>query len=187
MSVATRDRQRWDTRGYRWIASAEIVGPNLRVGFEDGDRVDVELARLLPRNASVSRPGKLTFTSHDVSIPSSDGVIDVSWVSIRLATDPAFDAHWRAMAAEEARIIGELVAKFRRERGLSRAELARQADVSEKQLGAIEDGQARAGFESLERILAPLGRTLDDLEAEPLRESETSGAASGTPSGATRP
>ena len=186
MSVAARDRQRWDTRGYRWIASAEVVGPNLRVGFEDGKRVDVDLARLLPPNASVSMPGELTFTSHDVSIASLEGVIDVSWLSIRLATDPEFGAHWRVMAAQEAQIIGELVAGFRRDRGLSRAELATRADVSEERLAEIEDGRARAGFATLERVLAPLGRTLDDLEAEPSHLAEASAAASGATSGTTR-
>lgn len=168
MSAATRVRQRWDTRGYRWIVAAEIVEGNLRVDFEDGERVEVALARLLPRNASVSGPGELTFTSHDISIPSSNGMIDVSWVSIRLMSDPAFDAHWAAMAAEEARIIGGLIVRFRRERGVSRAELASRADVSAERLAEIEAGRTRASFATLERVLAPLGRTLDDLAREPV-------------------
>lgn len=163
MSVASRRRERWDTRPYRWIASAKLDGPTLRVGFENGDRVQVDVGRLLPRGADVSRASDLTFSEHDVSIPSSAGAIDVSWVSIRLLTDAAFDAHWAAMAAEEARIIGQRIAGFRRERGLSRAALARRADLSVERLSEIEDGSARASFSTLERVLAPLGRNLDDL------------------------
>lgn len=184
MSVANRRRERWDTRPYRWIASAELDGPNLCVGFENGDRVRVDVARLLPQGADVSRASDLTFTEHDVSIPSSEGAIDVSWVSIRLLTDPAFDAHWAAMAAEEARIIGERIAGFRRERGLSRAALARRADLSVERLSKIEDGSARASFATLERVLAPLGLGLDDLAGktdDPVPERSVAvGAASST-------
>ena len=46
------------------------------------------------------------------------------------------------MAAEEARIIGELSAGFRRERGLSRAALASRAGIPEERLSEIEEGRA---------------------------------------------
>jgi hypothetical protein len=60
-------------------------------------------------------------------------------------SDPAFDAHWAAMAEEDEAVIGELVAGFRRERGLSRAELARR-ELAEERLAEIEEGRARASF-----------------------------------------
>ncbi len=99
----------------------------------------------------MSRADDLTFTAHDLSIPSSAGAIDVSWASIRLLSDPAFEAHWAAMAEEERRIIGEL---------------ARRADLSEERLAEIEEGRARVSFATLERVLAPLGRGLDDPAGE---------------------
>lgn len=182
MIVKARPKHAWDTSAYHRMVAAWRDADELVVDFEDGTRARVDAWKLLPDGVRNPDWPRMTLDRYELVVPTENGPVEIPWSRIRLLTDPAFDAHWRAMAAEEARIIGAWVARFRREGGMSRAELARRADVSAERLAEIEEGRARAGFATLERVLAPLGRTLDDLEGDP---SEAAiGAATGAKTGA---
>ena len=64
----------------------------------------------------------------------------------------------------EAQAIGELVRRFRDERGLSLSQLAERAEISKSYISAIEHGDApRPSGRSLYAIAGALGVTMSDL------------------------
>ena len=167
MIVPARRQQRWDTLPYQRIASAAYTGSAVEVAFEDETRVGIDPQQLLPKSSSRADWSALTHSDHEIVVPTADGDVEVSWLRIRALTDPAFEAHLQAMAAEEDRFIGDRIAKWRRERGWGIEELARRAELPPETVASVEAGRTRAGFSLLERILTPFGATLDDLAAEP--------------------
>lgn len=167
MTVTTRRKQAWDASAYHRMTDARYEAGELVVDFEDGTRARVAARTLLPAGAPDPNWDGMTINSYELVVPTNDGELEIPWTSIRLATDPAFDAHWRAVAAEEDRIIGRRIARLRAGSGLRVHELARRAGVSVETIDRVEAGRVQAGFSLLERILAPLGATLDDLVVEP--------------------
>jgi hypothetical protein len=166
MTTPTRIVRPWDTKPYQRFATVRYNDGYLDASFEDGARVRVAAERLL-------RPGespdwqRLAFTPHEITVPTDRDPIEISWLSIRLLTDPAFEAHWRAMAAQHDRLVGARITELRESRGVSTHELARRAGVPADHLQAVEEGRVRADLDILERMLAPLGYSLDDLTVEP--------------------
>ncbi len=60
-----------------------------------------------------------------------------------------------------SREVGARMRRLREERGLSTAELAGKVGVAEAQLGAWENGQGVAPYETIKAIAAALGTTTD--------------------------
>lgn len=72
----------------------------------------------------------------------------------------------RAVRSRErlGRAVTAVLRQTRRERGLTRAELARRAQVSEQTLAKIEQGHSTdPGFTVVVAVAASLGLRLDDL------------------------
>ena len=182
MTNPTRLVQPWDTRPYQRFASVRYSDGQLDACFEDGACVGVAAQRLLRPGERTPDWDRLAFTPHEIVVPSDGDPIEISWLSIRLLTDPAFEAHWEAMAAEEDRFIGDRIATWRCEQGLSIEELARRAELPPETVASVEAGRTRAGFSLPERILTPLGVTLDDLAADPEPSSGPTPAAHSTTS-----
>jgi DNA-binding XRE family transcriptional regulator len=166
MTIATQAKQAWDTSAYHRMTAARYDAGDLVVDFQDGTRARVSARKLLPQNAYDPDWAGMVVDSYELVVPDSGGRVEIPWSRIRLLTDPAFDAHWRAMAAKEDRVIGDRIAALRLDRGLTVAELARRAEVPLETLTRVEAGQLRADFTLLERLLAPVGATLDDLVVE---------------------
>lgn len=169
MIVATRVKQRWDTKPYRTIVSASVRPDRkgLVVCFEDGTGADLAPHEFLPDDAPVPDWTGLTFSPHEVVVPTASRAVEVSWLAIRAATDPEFEAHLQEMGAEEDRLIGRRIAELRQDRGLSAEALARQVGLPPDALVRIEEGRGEATFSTLEHILGVMGATLDDLIVEP--------------------
>lgn len=75
-------------------------------------------------------------------------------------------ARKRAVTKKVGKRIGERIASLRRSRGISRARLAREADVSLTNLLLIERGQVAATITTLAELARVLRATLVDLLGE---------------------
>lgn len=163
MNEQRRHRHSWDSRPYMSIKSAHFDGDALHVCFEDGACVSVAVAQLLHEGEPSPDWARLSFDEHEIVAPGAEAPVEVSWLSIRLLTDPAFNAYWAAKAADYRKRTGERLAALRERRGVDREELARRAGLPLERLIEIENGEVSASYSTLEQILAPLGFTLDDL------------------------
>lgn len=163
MTITTRTKRTWDTSAYHRIVAAHHAAGEPVVDFEDGSRARVAAQRFFPSDTTDPDWAGMVVEAYEIVIPSATGRIENPWSRIRLPTDPAFDAHWRAMAAEEDRMIGDRIAALRLDQGLTADGLARRAEVPPETVSRVEAGEVRAGFALLERMLAPLGATLGAL------------------------
>lgn len=68
-----------------------------------------------------------------------------------------------ALAAEEARRIGEAVRRMREKRGLRQSELSELSGLAPSQISAVENARRNPSLRTLRRICAALDATLDDL------------------------
>lgn len=65
--------------------------------------------------------------------------------------------------AEIVRLFGERLRELRHSRGMTQAELARQAHVTISYIGRLEAGGAAPGIDLVDRLAAALGSTAPDL------------------------
>ena len=69
----------------------------------------------------------------------------------------------RITHAEIVRLFGQRLREVRHSRGMTQAELARQAHVSVAYIGRLESGGAAPGIDLVDRLANALGTTLTDL------------------------
>jgi len=163
MTTPARVVEPWDTRPYQRFATVRYGEGQLEACFEDGACVRVAAFELLRPGETTPDWERLTFNPHEIIVPTEADPIEISWLSIRLMTDPVFEAHWRAMAARHDQLIGERIARLRTERGVSQDELAARAGLPAGSLCRIELGHEHADFDTLEQILSPLGCSFDEF------------------------
>jgi transcriptional regulator with XRE-family HTH domain len=65
--------------------------------------------------------------------------------------------------AEIVRLFASKLREVRHSRGLTQAELARQAHVTTSYIGRLESGGAAPGIDLVDRLAKALGSTLNDL------------------------
>lgn len=163
MSAAAK----WNRPGYQRIAAVERRGDRLVVLFEDGSRVSVPAAGVLPPGARGAEWDGVTFNPYEIIVPTADGPIEVPWSTIRVLTDPEYSAHLAASAAEQARRIGLRIKELRESRRLTSKALAERAGISAQSLSRIEHGRHDVVLTTLQRILAAMGYALKDLATDP--------------------
>lgn len=167
MSVATETRQTaqhtWNTSLYSRIVEASIRGDELRVLFANHTWVTVSLDELLPGQRERANWERVTFSPHEVIVPTEDGAVEISGFAIRVLTDPEFAAHLDAIAFESAQRSGRQIRRWREERRMSVDELAHAAGIDAATLARVEQGDVTTSFPTKRQILAPLGHTLKDL------------------------
>jgi len=152
-----------DRREYQRIVTASGAGKELKVLFEDGSRVVVDVERLLPPDTRMVRGGTITFNPHEVILPTSNGPLEVPWSAIRVLTDGEYAAYLAVAAEEEARQVGVRLKELRTSRGLTSKELAGRAGITPQSLSRIEHGRHDVVLITLQRIVAAIGCTLKDL------------------------
>ncbi|HEY7030787.1 MAG TPA: helix-turn-helix transcriptional regulator [Thermomicrobiales bacterium] len=139
----------------------------LQVIFEDGSRAripveDLSTERLRSADWTAVSPGPFWIT-----VPTATGPIEISWVTLRLMTDPEFEAYWERRAHERARRIGSRVREMREARQLDVTDLVGPTGLSISSIKQIEAGEGPVGLQTLERLCIVLGGTLDDLSELP--------------------
>src|SRR5687768_9208481 len=111
MNSVTGVTHPWDTRPYQSIASAAYDRGRLRVCFADGACVEGPAADVVHDGAEPDWE-KLTTTDMEITVPTAGENLEISWLAVRLRTDPAFSAHWDELVAAEDRRIGERLARL---------------------------------------------------------------------------
>ncbi len=137
----------------------------MAVCFGDGTEVVVSKMCLMPSTTRGVDWAQLTFTPSDITVPTLDGLVEISWSAIRALTDRDYAAHLAAAAQEQARLVGLRIKALREQRGLTSKELASRAGISPQSLSRIENGHHDVVYTTLQRILAAMGASLKDLVA----------------------
>jgi transcriptional regulator with XRE-family HTH domain len=161
----------WNELGYADIVDASIVDDELRVEFDNGDRVAISVGRLglrEPSGVDVDRESGLGLRVHTV-----DGPVDVSWTQIRAAADPAFAQEMRKHDSEEARRIGLRLKALREDKGISQKHLAEHVAMSPAQLAKIESGTFDLRLSTISALLRGMGASLVDIAGRDVPEVST--------------
>jgi hypothetical protein len=165
MTASTVDIHPWETREYGRIVSVRFRSPSLFVTFADGAEVGVEVDRFDNPFIRSRKPdwARARAGGHEVIVPTASGDLGIPWDSIRALTDAGFAAHWAKMTANTALDVGARLRGFREARRLSTAELAHLVGVPAAKVDDVETGSSPIDLDLLDRLLAALGRTADDL------------------------
>ncbi|MGH2559504.1 MAG: helix-turn-helix domain-containing protein [Thermomicrobiales bacterium] len=167
MSIATATKQTpkraWDTSLYSRIVEERVLGDEVRVLFANHTWATAPLDELLPGERERANWDRMTYSPHEIIVPTEDGAVEISGFSIRALTDPEFAAHLDNVEKQSAIRIGKLVQQWREERRLSITDLAQTGGVDAAIVSRVEQGAATVSFSTLRQILAPLGRTTKDL------------------------
>lgn len=148
--------------GYADIHAAIKVGHDLEVAFGNGDVI-----RISPATLGVS--GTFEVIANDelgsagVRLDTSAGVRDISWLQLRVATDPGFARHMREEDTNEARRVAHRLKALREDRGLSQRDVAALADMTSPQLSKIESGAFDLRVSTVQALLRAMGATLADI------------------------
>lgn len=140
----------------------------LSVLFENGDAFQVPVEALLGASTTGARWERVRIgeTGDYLECPTSQGLTEIPWDRIRCIVDPEFRRHLAAKAATSARRVGSRLRSLRRASGLTQEAVARSAGVDRVTISRIENGRLRATYETLARIVATIGRTMQDLAVE---------------------
>ena len=94
-----------ETSAYHRITSARFGAGQVLVDFEDRTHARVAANALLPAHVRDSDWTRMMVNPYEIVVPTPDGSVEIPWDSIRVLTDPAYDAHLQSMAAAEARLL----------------------------------------------------------------------------------
>jgi len=166
MTTRVAARTRWDTVGYQTITAARYEAGRLVVTFGDGAQVVFAPESLREPRLHAADWSALLVDPLEIQVPTAGGPIEISWLAIRLSTDAEFRAHWDDVAARENRKVGARVRQLREGRNLSQADLAARSGLKLSDLQSVEEGTVTAGLRTLERVLRPMGYSLDHLMTE---------------------
>ncbi len=158
--------QAWDTPDYRRIVSAHVDRGTLYALFADGSYAGIEAARLMRPQDKGVRWEDTQASPREVIVPTDGEPIEISWLTLRALTDPAFDAHLVRRGDEEARRVGERLRALRKARKLDGKVVAERAGITPQSLSRIERGHHEIVFSTLRKVLAALGCTLSDLSTD---------------------
>ena len=157
--------QAWDRPDYRRIVSAHVDRGTLYVLFADGSYTSIEAARLMRPQDKGIRWRDAQANPRQVTVPTDGEPLEISWLTLRALTDPAFDAYLVRRGEEEARRVGERLRALRTARKLDGKAVAERAGITPQSLSRIERGHHEIVFSTLRKVLAALGCTLADLSA----------------------
>lgn len=154
---------RWEAAGYSEIDAVEIVGDDFLVTFDNGDEVVVAA-----ESVGISdRPVAVAVTTPErgaIVVTNESGQTgEVSWITLRASSDPAFAKLLRERDAEEARRTGRRLKALREDKGLPQNAVAAQAGMTAAQLAKIESGTSDVRFSTVRTLLRVLEGSLSDI------------------------
>jgi hypothetical protein len=167
MSSANIVPNRWDEDAYGNIerARCDWDGTVLTVDFENGDRVQLDPRRLLPRGINLDDISwwRIASNEMEVLIPIDDNEwFEVPWDVIRDLTDPEFSADWTRREKESSERHGQRIRELRLSQGLTLREVADRAGVSIDDVAMVEAGTHDHHFDDTP-ILSALGVSRADF------------------------
>jgi DNA-binding Xre family transcriptional regulator len=171
--------QPWDTLEYRRIEAVAHRQGKLRVRFVNGDKIDVEVGRLLPDSAEAPDWDRVTCDGVELTIPTLDGDVYVFWETIRELTDPAYASRLKDADAAYRVRTGQQIRKLRQSRRLTGKYVAARAGINNQSLSRIENGRRGVTLTTLSRILSAMGCTLQDMVIDPVGDDDRSRLAAG--------
>ncbi len=161
MAEAPFPKQPWETVGYGDVVAAEAVGLSLRVRFANGDAVEVPLARLGLAEATEVRADPEDATK--VAAILGTETIDIDWMQLRAASDPAFAKELRRRDSEEAHRVGRRLKALREDRRLRQDVVAEQVGMTPPQLSKIERGQSDLRISTVRALLRVMNASFADI------------------------
>jgi DNA-binding XRE family transcriptional regulator len=141
----------------------------LAVSFVNGDRFEVPVEALLKRdggNATWTRL-RIAETRDVLEVPVGENTTEIPWDRVRCIADPAFRRHLANQAAKSARRVGSRLRYLRQQSGLTQEAVARSAGLSRVTISRLENGALQPIYETLVRVLAAMGRSVQDMAPEP--------------------
>ncbi len=106
MTAVAPPRQRWDTGEYLSIRSASFDNGLLQIAFADGDNVVLPVSSLSSKRLLASNWSAVTAGPLWITVLTADGDVEISWLAIRLLTDPEFSAYWDERSQEDSSANG---------------------------------------------------------------------------------
>lgn len=152
-------------RNCRYLADQQ----SLDVSFRNGDRFQVPVESLLREPATSVRWDRVRIgeTQDVLEVPGTNGVTEIPWDRIRCLVDADFRRHLANQAALAARQVAQRLRELRRERGLTQEAVAQSAGVDRVTISRLENGRLQPTFETLARVVAAMGASLQDLTQIP--------------------
>lgn len=152
----------WLAPGYGDITDVTKIGEDLEVTFANGDLVRIDPSVLGAAGAfEIGTDTDLDGAGVRIITPS--GVRDISWMQLRIATDPAFARQMREEDTNEARRIAHRLKALREDRGLSQRDVAALAGMTSPQLSKIESGSFDLRVSTVQALLRAMGATLSEI------------------------
>lgn len=152
----------WLAPGYGDITQVAKVGDDLEVTFANGDLVRIDPS-ILGVAGGFELGADVDLDGTGVRIATPSGVRDISWMQLRIATDPAFARQMRDEDANEARRIAHRLKALREDRGLSQRDVATLAGMTPPQLSKIESGSFDLRVSTVQALLRAMDATLGEI------------------------
>jgi transcriptional regulator with XRE-family HTH domain len=153
----------WEQRAYQRMTAAWRDDASLIVRFANGDEVAVDPRRLV-RDAAEAMWELMKVSASELLVPvASGGEEAISWFDVRAASDAAFATYLAQAADDEAARVGRRLRAMRERRGMSGRQVAELAGISPVSLSRIEHGHHDVVYRTLQRLLAAMNFTLNDL------------------------
>jgi transcriptional regulator with XRE-family HTH domain len=154
---------RWEQPGYGDITAARIVDGDLEVVFANGDLARLPLSSLgIEASPNVNAPVDVE-DGLTIRFGDGDQVVEISWMTIRSAADPAYARHLRDLNINEARRFGRRLRALREDRGITQAQLADAMGLPVTQLARIEKGNQDVRPSTVRTLLSELGASFADV------------------------
>jgi transcriptional regulator with XRE-family HTH domain len=157
------NKNKWSDRDYQRIVDAQSKDENLVVMFADESCIELPLRQLMVPDDQIPLIKAVDFTSYEVSISTSVEKHEIPWTTIRLLSDRDFATYWALQAEQQAKQVGAQLKELRLRRNLSGKEVAERAGITPQSLSRIEQGHHDVVYTTLQRILAGMGCTLQEL------------------------
>lgn len=163
----------WDDPAYLRIAGARYddTHDQLWIDFANGDTVAMATWRLL--RSTVREPcwsDLQVVDSYYVSVPAAPGTgdagtdtTDIPGLTIRSIVDPLFALHLAREAELSARRVGTRLQQLRKARGFTTRQVADRIGMAQQNYSRIEQGRHAVSYATLEKILAAMGYSLQDI------------------------
>jgi hypothetical protein len=154
--------QKISTEEYQRIEWVGFTPASIRVKFANEDEVIVDLATLLGPKYKGQYIVEGDHGDLDVLIKFEKGTERLTWDQIRWYGDPDFEDLAKD-DIEYRRRLGQLLKKFREERGVSRNALSGKSGVHTYVVLAVETAKTPVDFANTKKLLRAMDLTLADL------------------------